>query len=108
VHRLLGHRDRQDQREQQVGGQQGFHQRQLEVAKRPGRQQLPGHHARDADQPPGLAQQVGQDPQAQETGLGLLPRGVLLEDEADPEQHGGHKRDRIVHIQVHVLCLTRC
>ena len=46
--------------------------------------------------------------QAQETGLGLLPGGVLLKDETDSEQNGSHERRRIVHIQVHVLCLTRC
>ena len=46
--------------------------------------------------------------ETQEAGLGLLPGGVLLKDETDSEQHGGHKRGRIVHIQVHVLCLTRC
>jgi len=73
------------------------------VADGPGREHLAGHHARDAGQPAGLAQQVGQDARAQEAGLGFLPRGVLLQHEADAEQKGRHERGRVVHIQVHVL-----
>ena len=45
----------------------------------------------------------------EETRLGLLLGGVLLQHEADAEQNGGHKRGRVVHIQVHgALSSTRC
>ena len=42
--------------------------------------------------------------------LFLSPRIIvdLLQDESDPKQDGRYESGRVVHIQVHVLCLTRC
>ena len=99
--RLPGNRDGQHQSPDQVGGQQRLDHRELEMVDGPGHEQVARYHAADAEQPPGLAQQVGQDAQAQEPRLRLLLSGVLLQDEPDPEQYGSQEGRRIVHIQVH-------
>jgi hypothetical protein len=98
---LFGQRHGQQQREQQVRGQQRLDQGELEAADRPGGEQLPGHHAHDPGQPPGLAYQVGDDTQAEEPGLGLVLGRVLLKNEAHPEQDGRYQSGCVVHIQAH-------
>ena len=57
----------------------------------------PGGHDPDAGQPAALAQQLGDQPEVQEVGLGDLLGGLLLEDQAGPDQHGGDQGHRDVH-----------
>jgi hypothetical protein len=61
----------------------------------------PSDQAADPDQPARLAQQVGQDAQAEEARLGHLLGGELLEHETDAEQHGSHEGRCVIYIQIH-------
>jgi hypothetical protein len=99
---LPGQGYREQQREDQVGGQQGLDKRQLEVAYRPGGEHLAQHHARNAGQPAWLPEQVRDQPDAQETRIRLHLGRVLLQDEAGSDQERRQQGARAVEAEVDV------
>jgi hypothetical protein len=102
LHRVPGQRDRQDQGEDQVRGEERLDDGQLEVPDRPGRENLAEDHAPDPAQPPRIPQQVGEQSDTQVTRVWLPLGHVLLEHEASPDQQRRDQRDRIVERRVYV------
>ncbi len=86
-----------DQREQQVGGQQRLGQGEDHVADDPGGQQHPGDHEAQASQPAPLPQQVGDQPGAQEVGLRHPLGRVLLQHESGAQQDRCYRADEVPH-----------
>jgi hypothetical protein len=88
---LVGQGDGEREGEDQAGRQQRLVERQVEVADGPRRQQLPGDHHGQAQQPAGPVQQVDDQAQPQKVAVWRLLRGVLLQYPADPQQHRCHQ-----------------
>ena len=97
AHRLMGHRDGQDEGNEQVERQQRLDQAQRKVAEGPRREDLAPDHAADPGQPSPLLEQVEEQPRAEKVGLRRGLGGLLLQNEADAQQHGCYQRDRVVH-----------
>jgi hypothetical protein len=107
--RRLGDRHGEDQGEDEVRGEQRLHEREREVADRPGGENLAGDHAADAGQPARLAQQVRDQFQRQEPRGGLALRGLLLQHEARADQQCGQQRKPVVQADVDIHgALDRC
>ena len=102
LQRRLGDRDGEDQREDQVGGEQRLDERQRQVPDRPRREYLPGDHAADAEQPAGLVEQVDDQPQRKEPRVGRTLRHVLLQHEASADKQRGEQGEPIVKAEVNV------
>jgi hypothetical protein len=100
--RRLCDRNRHQQREDEVGGEQRLDERQRQVTDRPCRQDLAGDHAADAEEPAGLVEQVEDQPQRQEARVGLGLRRVLLQHETGADEKRGEQGEPIVEAGLNV------
>jgi hypothetical protein len=93
----MGHWDGQDEGDEQVERQQRLDQAQREVTEGPRGEDLARDHAPDPGQPFPLFEQVEEQARAKKVGLRRGLGGLLLQNEADAQQHGCYQRDRVVH-----------